>query len=106
MSNEYKVLEILDQIQKDISDMKQGQVKLEQGQTKLEQGQVKLEQGQAKLKQEIKDIKADIKGIKNEVHFLASLRRRTQRYWNVRRPDFPFEAFQVIKLPQGSFLLQ
>ena len=37
MNNEEKILQVLTQMQGDISDLKQGQAKLEQGQAKLKQ---------------------------------------------------------------------
>ena len=51
MNNEEKILEILGQIQTDISDLKEGQTSLKEGQKSLEQGQKSLEQGQKSLEQ-------------------------------------------------------
>ena len=73
MDNNGKILEILVQIQGDISDLKQGQAKLETGQAetnqrldKLEQGQSKLEQGQYKLEAETARIRQSVANIEVE----------------------------------------
>ena len=60
MNNEEKILQILTQMQGDISDLKQGQAK-------LEQGQAKLEQGQARLEAKVKDIDLNIKALWEDI---------------------------------------
>ena len=81
MNNEEKILQILTQMQGDISDLKQGQVNmngrldnLEQGQasmqsdiSNLKQGQAKLEKGQARLEAKIEDIDLNIRGLWEDV---------------------------------------
>ena len=51
MNNEEKILEILGQMQTDISGLKEGQTSLKEGQKILEQGQYSLVQGQKILEQ-------------------------------------------------------
>ena len=53
MNNEEKILALLTQMQKDISELKQGQAK--------------LEQGQAELRTDIASIKEDVEIIKEDV---------------------------------------
>ena len=57
MTNDEKILEILMQMQSDISDLKTGQAKLEQDVADLKAGQVKLEQDVAGLKTDVADLK-------------------------------------------------
>ena len=50
----------LDKLETKVGKLEQGQAKLEQGQAKLEQGQAKLEQGQAKLEKETTRIRQSV----------------------------------------------
>ncbi len=72
MTNDEKILEILMQMQSDISDLKVGQAKLEQDVSDLKTGQAKLEQdvsdlktGQAKLEQDVVGLKTDVADLKS-----------------------------------------
>lgn len=67
MTNDEKILEILMQMQSDISDLKTGQAKLEQDVTDLKTGQAKLEQDVAGLKTNVADLKTDVAGLKTDV---------------------------------------
>lgn len=67
MNKEDQILEILAQMQQDISGLKAGQANLEAGQAKLEAGQAKLEAGQAAMRADITDMRADIAEVKNRV---------------------------------------
>ena len=60
MNNEEKILEILAQMQQDISGLKAGQAKLEAGQAKLEAGQATLEAGQAAMRADIAEVKTRV----------------------------------------------
>ena len=73
MNNEERILSILEQMQTDISGLKEGQAetnqrltKLEQGQAMLEQGQAMLEQGQSRLETEVAEIKERVILIEND----------------------------------------
>lgn len=52
MNNEEKILELLTQMQKDIADLKQGQIKLEQGQAELRADVATLKEDVAMIKED------------------------------------------------------
>jgi len=57
MSNEEKILQILETMQGDISDLKGGQARLEARQSKLEAGQTRLEADVSEMKSDIAFVK-------------------------------------------------
>jgi len=67
MSNEEKILEILGQIQIDISGLKEGQKLLEQRQTAMEQRLTAIEQRLTALEQGLKAVKTDIAYLKESL---------------------------------------
>lgn len=74
MTNDEKILEILLQMQSDISALKSDVVDLKSGQTKLEQNVadvksdiVDLKSGQTKLEQTVTDLKFDVTDLKSDV---------------------------------------
>lgn len=67
MTNDEKILEILMQMQSDISDLKTGQAKLEQDVTDLKTGQAKLEQDVAGLKTDVADLKTSQERLSHNV---------------------------------------
>jgi len=79
MNNEDKILTILEQMQTDIRDLKQGQAKLEQGQAtmqidtnrrfdKLEMGLSRLERNQISMQSDIRDLKQGQAELTSLVH--------------------------------------
>lgn len=56
MNNEEKILQMLTQMQEDITALKQGQAELQQGQAELQQGQAELQQGQASIEKRVTKI--------------------------------------------------
>lgn len=65
MTNDEKILEILLQMQSDISALKSGQMKLEQDVADVKADVIDLKSGQTKLEQDIADVKADVVDLKS-----------------------------------------
>jgi len=66
MSNEDKILTILEQIQSEQKQTNQRLGKLEAGQSKLEAGQAKLEAGQANLEESVDRLHGSVAFIEND----------------------------------------
>ena len=71
MSNEEKILSMLETLVSDVSELKQGQAKLEQGQEELKHEVSKLKQGQTELKREVSDCTAVIITVSKQVDALT-----------------------------------
>ena len=65
MTNDEKILEILLQMQSDISALKSGQMKLEQDVADVKADVIDLKSGQTKLEQDVADVKADVIDLKS-----------------------------------------
>jgi len=84
VNNEDKILELLTQMQQDISGLKSGQTKLEQGQTKLHEGQVRLEKGQRELANSIENVDYKLGQVwKDVIHIEGNLRKHEWEFHGV-----------------------
>jgi len=72
MTNEDKILNVLEKHGEMLEKLVQGQAKLEQGQAKLEQGQAKLEQEVAGIRQDVTILKTDVSEIRQDVKNLKT----------------------------------
>ena len=70
MTNDEKILEILLQMQSDISALKSGQMKLEQDVADVKADVIDLKSGQTKLEQNVTDLKFDVTDLKSDVSTL------------------------------------
>ena len=117
MNNEEKILQILTQMQNDISGLKEGQATIQADITEfkqdtnkrfdnLEQGQTSMQADTSGLKSDVSDLKTDVNGLKADVSDLKQGQAETNGRLDKLENNQDLLANQMMKLTGSVATLQ